>query len=184
MRLLEGKATWASFLGPGRSAVDRASEKCDLKSACQGFSASEDRSSRSAGTPRPPARGGGGAAAGVCADAETFCDEITPRRQVCAETGRAGVAPLGTVRLLHVYVHIHTALRKIRTWGLWRGWGFLVCFLGLTYLFIYLFYLRCHLCDYLRICATLGGGEGKGRRERVRARCDTARVPLGEGQLR
>lgn len=37
-RLLEGKTTWASFLGPERSAVDRASDKSDLKSLPVGVS--------------------------------------------------------------------------------------------------------------------------------------------------
>lgn len=51
----------------------------------------------------------------------------------------------------------------------------MVCFLGVD-LFIYL----CYRCDYLRICATLGDGEGKGLQERVRARCETARVSRSE----
>lgn len=136
-----------------------------------------------------------GTAEGVCAEVKTFVNEITPRRQMYAwKTGRAGLAPLGTVCFFHMYMHlIHATLRHIRTWGLWGGWrigdvyGFggifcVRCFFFLfTKFFLYeiFIYLGCHRCGYLRVCATLVDGEGKGRGERAGARQEFSAVMGG-----
>lgn len=96
---------------------------------------------------------------------------------MCAETGLRLWAQLA----LCVFMW-HTSLQrfvKYRLRGCGEAVGFLVCFLGVEF-FIYLFICLCHRCDYLRIYATLGDGEGKGLQERVRARCETARVSRGE----
>lgn len=73
------------------------------------------------GTQSPPARGmgvgGTGTITDVCADAESLCDELARRGQMCAETGALGLrlwARFCFCICMCMCTGVHTALRKIQ----------------------------------------------------------------------